>query len=104
MVELGMLKKLARKYPKLDLVLVSTDTPEEEKLVSATLEKASPEKAEAWLFADSYADRLRFEVDKHWYGELPRTYFFNANDEVTAISGKLDEAELERWIEQQGFH
>lgn len=104
MVELGMLNKLARKYPKLDLVLVSTDTAEEEKLVSATLEKVSPKKAEAWLFADSYADRLRFEVDRHWYGELPRTYFFSANDEVTAISGKLDEAELERWLEQQGFH
>lgn len=104
MVELGMLKKLANKYPKLDLVLVSTDTPEEEETVAATLAKIAPGRAEAWLFADSYADRLRFEVDRQWYGELPRTYIFNAKNEVTAISGKIDEAELERWIEQQGFH
>ncbi|MDD5300274.1 MAG: TlpA disulfide reductase family protein [Gallionella sp.] len=100
-VELAMLKKLARKYPKLDLVLVSTDTPEEEKMVSATLAKLSLNKAETWLFADGYADRLRFEIDKKWYGELPRTYFFNTNGEVKAISGKLEQGEVEQWIKEQ---
>lgn len=100
-VELAMLKKLAKKYPKLDLVLVSTDTPEEEKMVSATLDKYSLGKAEAWLFAEDFAERLRFEIDKTWYGELPRTYFFNANGEVKAISGKLEQIEVERWIKQQ---
>lgn len=100
-IELVMLKKLVRKYPGLDLVLVSTDTPEEEKMVSATLAKLSLDKAETWLFADSYADRLRFEVDKKWYGELPRTYFFNANGEVKAISGKLEQNKTEQWINEQ---
>ncbi len=104
-VELAMLKKLVRKYPKLDLVLVSTDTPEEEKMVSATLAKLSLNKAETWLFADGYADRLRFEIDKKWYGELPRTYFFNTNGEVKAISGKFEQGEVEQWIkEQYGLH
>lgn len=100
-VELAMLKKLARKYPKLDLVLVSTDTPEDEKMVSATLAKISLGKTETWLFADDYADRLRFEIDKKWQGELPRTYFFGANSEVKAISGKLEQKEVERWIKEQ---
>lgn len=101
MVELAMLKKLSRKYTKLDLVLVSTDTPEEEKSVSATLRKTAPGKAEAWLFADSFADRLRFEVDKRWQGELPRTYFFGSNGEVTAVSGKLEQKEVEQWVKEQ---
>jgi len=100
-VELAMLKNLVRKYPKLDLVLVSTDTPEEEKPVSATLKKFSLGKAEAWVFADSYTERLRFEVDKMWQGELPRTYFFSANSEVKAISGKLEQKEVEQWIKEQ---
>ncbi|MDO8812080.1 MAG: TlpA disulfide reductase family protein [Gallionella sp.] len=100
-VELAMLKKLARKYPKLDLVLVSTDTPEDEKMVSATLAKISLGKTETWLFADGYADRLRFEIDKRWQGELPRTYFFSANSEVKAISGKLEQKEVERWVKEQ---
>lgn len=100
-VELAMLKKLAKKYPKLDLVLVSTDTPEEEKPVSATLKKFSLGRAEAWVFADSYTERLRFEVDKKWQGELPRTYFFSANSEVKAISGKLEQKEVEQWVKEQ---
>lgn len=101
MVELTMLKKMARKYPKLDLVLVSTDTPEEEKSVSAILTKKAPRRAEAWLFADSFADRLRFEIDKTWRGELPRTYFFSSNGEVTAVSGKVEQEEVEQWVKEQ---
>lgn len=102
MVELGMFKNLAKKYPKLDLVLVSTDTPEEEKSVSATLAKFSlSNKAEAWVFADSYVERLRFEVDKKWQGELPRTYFFGSKGEVTAISGKVEQKVVEQWIKEQ---
>jgi thiol-disulfide isomerase/thioredoxin len=101
MVELAMLKKLKKNYPRLDLVLISTDTPEEEKSVSATLAKFSLGKAEAWVFADSYTERLRFEVDKKWQGELPRTYFFSPNKEVTAISGKLEYKEVEQWVKEQ---
>jgi len=100
-VELGMFKKLVKKYPKLDLVLVSTDSPEEEKSVAATLAKLSLGKVEAWVFADSYTERLRFEVDKKWFGELPRTYFISANNEVKAVSGKLGQDEVELWIKEQ---
>jgi len=101
MDEMAMLKKLSKKYFRLDLVLVSTDMPEEKKSVAATLEKFSPRNAETWLFADSYTDPLYFEIDKKWYGELPRTYFFNAKNEVTAISGKLEHEEVERWVRAQ---
>ena len=101
MVELDILKKLIKKYPGIDLVLVSTDTPEEEKSVSATLAKFSLGKADAWVFADSFTERLRFEVDKKWQGELPRTYFYSTKNEVTAISGKLEYKEVEQWVKQQ---
>ena len=101
MAELDMLNKLARKCPMIDLVLISTDTPEEEKSVSATLAKFSLGKAEAWVFADSYTERLRFEVDRKWQGELPRTYFYGAKSEIKAISGKLEQEEMEQWIKEQ---
>jgi len=100
-VEMGILKKLARKYPKLDLVLVSTDTPEEGKQVSAALTKIALRKADTWLFADSFTERLRFEVDRKWQGELPRTYLFSAKGEVAAISGKVEQKEVEQWIKEQ---
>lgn len=99
--ELAMLKKLVAKYPKLDLVLISTDTPQEEKVITATLAKYSLHKAEAWVFADSYAERLRFEIDKEWYGELPRTYLFAADRSSKGVSGNLEQYELESWVRQQ---
>jgi len=101
MVELDMFKKLAGKYPKLDLVLVSTDTPDEEKALSAALVKMASRKTETWVFADSFSERLRFEVDKKWQGELPRTYFFDAKGKVNAISGKVEQKEVEQWIKEQ---
>lgn len=101
MDEMATLKKLAKKYSRLDLVLVSTDTPEEKKSVTAALARFSPRKAETWLFAESYTDPLYFEIDKKWHGELPRTYFFNAKNEVTAISGKLEYEEVEQWVREQ---
>lgn len=99
--ELGMLKKLSKKYPRLDLILVSTDTPGEVKDISATLSEFSLNKAEAWVFADSNVERLRFEIDRKWYGELPRTYFINAKSEVKAISGKIEQKDVEQWINEQ---
>lgn len=101
MVEMAMLKKLVKKYPKLDLVLVSTDAPEEEKDISATLAKFSLGKAEAWVFADGYTERLRFEVDRKWQGELPRTYFFSPGKEAAGVSGKLEYREVEQWVKEQ---
>lgn len=104
MDEMAMLKKLARKHPRLDLVLIATDAPEEKESVAAALAKFAPRKAETWLFADSYKEPLFFEIDKQWHGELPRTYFFTAKGQVTAFSGKLERAAVDQWIKQQYGH
>lgn len=102
MVELEILGKLARKHPGLDLVMVSTDTPEDKELVSATLRKFSLDRTEAWVFADDYTERLRYGVDRKWQGELPRTYFFGAgSNEAIAVSGKVEQEDVEQWIEKQ---
>jgi thiol-disulfide isomerase/thioredoxin len=90
--------KLSKKYPDLDLVLISTDTPEQTKEIARRLQKYPLKKAESWVFADSFVERLRYEVDVQWYGELPRTYFYDAHGHVSALSGKLDYAKIEQWI------
>jgi hypothetical protein len=53
---------------------------------------------QAWVFADDFVERLRFEIDPKWHGELPRTYLYVATG-FHAFSGKLDPRELERWID-----
>lgn len=96
--ELSLLSGVAKKYPNLDLVLVATDTLEEAEAINATLRKSGLGGAQAWVFADPFADRLRFEVDRKWHGELPRTYLYDSTHAVTAISGKLDRQRLEQWM------
>lgn len=95
--ELAALGELARKYPRLDLVLVSTDMDASDAVV-AVLKQAGLQRADAWVFADEFTDRLRFEADKKWRGELPRTYLYDPAHRVDAYSGKLDPALLEQWI------
>lgn len=102
--ELAMFGKLLKKYRNFDLVLVSTDAPADTAEIAATLRKHALGRAESWVFADSHVERLRFEIDPEWYGELPRTYFFAAQKVVKAASGKLEQAEVERWIERQNLH
>jgi len=104
--DLEMFERLLKKYPGFNLVLISTDTPEVKPVIARTLNRyhlgSTGNKGlgsvESWVFADSYTERLHFEVDSQWYGELPRTYFFDAKGKVTGISGVLNEQQTESWI------
>lgn len=106
--DLEIFGRLANKYPGFDLVLISTDTPGQEPAIARTLGQyhlgkstAKPKrlgKVESWVFADSYAERLRFEIDAQWYGELPRTYFYDASGTARGISGALNAQETELWV------
>lgn len=98
--ELDMLAKLGKQYPGLEVVLVATDPIEEREAVSAVLRQYSWAQAEKWVFADDFVERLHFEVDRQWRGELPRTYLYGPGNAVTAISGKPDVKKLERWIKE----
>lgn len=90
--------RLLQQHSQLPLVLVSTDTPEESAAIMTTLEKYGLEKLQTWVFADSFVERLHFEIDRRWRGELPRTYLYDATHQARAITGKLDEADTERWV------
>ena len=81
-----------------NLVLVSTDTPAERDAIRATLARHGLENAEVWVFADEFAERLRYAVDRGWYGELPRNYFYDADGSRRAVTGRPDAALLKRWL------
>jgi thiol-disulfide isomerase/thioredoxin len=95
--ELAQLGKLQQQHPELNVVLVSTDTPDDAEALTAILARHGLARAETWVYADAFVERLRFEIDPRWGGELPRTYFFDRVHAVTARSGALAPAELERW-------
>jgi thiol-disulfide isomerase/thioredoxin len=97
--DLQLLGRFVRKHPALDVVLIATDTPAETAALSATLKQYGLQRAEAWVFADEFSERLRFEIDRNWYGELPRTWFIAAGGESQGVSGKLDVFHVEQWVQ-----
>jgi len=94
--------RLLKKHQGLDLVLISTDATEQVGEIAKVLQKYPLKQAESWVFADSFAERLRYEIDRQWYGELPRTYFYNAQGHAIALSGRLTQAQIESWIRSTG--
>lgn len=107
--DLEIFSRLLRQYPKFQLVLISTDELEQQDEIARILQRyelpiaatAGSGQAESWVFADSYTERLRYEIDPQWYGELPRTYFYDARGKARGMSGVLDEQEVTDWLRRE---
>ena len=95
---LRQLAVLARTHPTIDVVVVSTDTPGESKAIAAMLATTGLAKRDTWVFGDEAAERLRYEIDRRWAGEMPRTYLFDRDHKVTAFSGPLADGVLKQWL------
>lgn len=100
--ELTMLGRLA-KTRKLPLVLVATDSPELAPAMQKTLDRLGLAHADSWVFDDAIPERLRHAIDPAWYGELPRTYLYDAQHRREAAVGELSEKRLRDWLEKQGL-
>lgn len=96
--ELKTLGELKRRHPKLDVVLVSADTPDDSAQAAQLARSYGLGKVEQWVFADAMPERLRFEIDRRWYGELPRTHLYDRGHRIEAVSGIVPEARLQQWI------
>ncbi len=67
--ELGQLQ---RERPNAGIVFVAADpVPIEKPQIAAAVAKARIGAAENWMFAHAFGDRLRYEVNPAWAGELP---------------------------------
>ncbi len=96
--ELEMLGELIAQDHELNIVLVSTDIEVESNDVKAILSKYKLNKLESWIFRGESEQALRYEIDPHWYGELPRSYFFKFSEKQQVISGLLSEKKLMEWM------
>lgn len=88
--------------PGVDVVLVAADpVVGERKAIAGVLAKAGCAAAESWMFADPFTERLAYEVDPSWAGELPYTLLIAANGSGTAILGEVEFSELRAWVAEQ---
>jgi len=99
--DLEMLGRLQAQYRNLDVVLVATDPLQRAAEIAPVFERYALQRAVSWIFADDFIERLRYEIDPEWYGELPRTYFFAADGKIIAQSGKFQFEPTALWVRQQ---
>jgi thiol-disulfide isomerase/thioredoxin len=101
-LELPLLGKFMKDHPGLDVVTISADlVPNLPQAARAMLDKAGLGAAENWLFSDGFVERLRFEIDPAWQGEIPRTMLVAPDGTVTTIEGSAEIPDLEKWLTQQ---
>jgi len=96
--DMDVLTTAHQKHPELKIVMLSTDEPVAKVEVEEILSKHQLNDLDNWLFGTEDAQKLRYEIDPSWYGELPRTYFFTSSHERVGKSGALKLDELEEQI------
>jgi thiol-disulfide isomerase/thioredoxin len=102
LVELPHWGALLAGRPDLRLVLIAADpVPQDPERVAATLAKAGLEKAESWSFTDRFYERLRYEIDPAWAGELPRTVMIDRDGKATVLPGVADLTQVRQWLDAQ---
>ena len=102
LAELPEWGKLVKQRRDFEFVLIVADpVPEEPRQMMATLTKAGLGSVENWMFADRFADRLRFEIDPNWAGELPLTLLMARDGQTTSALGTVDFATVRSWLDAQ---
>lgn len=98
--ELTLFGKLAKSRPRLPLVLVATDGMEHAASAQQIQKRHGLTRIDSWMFDDPIPERLRQTIDPGWYGDIPRTYLYNARHERETIIGVIREDALKRWLKQ----
>jgi hypothetical protein len=98
--EMAMLGGMLEQHPEMRLVLVGTDQSVDRAALHATLDRHQVRAAQNWVFSQDIPERLRYEIDPRWYGELPRSYFFDAGHARIGKSGQLTEEVMSAWLKQ----
>ncbi len=98
MKEMHHLQTLKERFDRDALVLVSTDGLGHRAEVEKILTKFELTGFENWIFADAFPERLRYQIDPNWYGELPRSYRYDAEHQRVGTSGALTPNTLKQWL------
>ena len=96
--DLKKLGKALSKNKNVKLITVCVDGKESAKKAEGILNLAHLPEHERYQYAEVDEDKLRYSIDPTWYGELPRTYFYDTAHQVTPLSGKISNSFLDAWL------
>lgn len=101
---LRQLAALSKAHPRFDLLVINTDNPGERQTIGTMLAAVGLGDRDTWVFGNEAPERLRYEIDRRWGGEMPRTYLYDIDHKTsTAISGTIGEAALASWLDRNGI-
>jgi thiol-disulfide isomerase/thioredoxin len=98
--DMALLSKMHKSNPKINMVMLATDDASATDDIQKILAKNELTGLENWIFADENPQKLRYEIDPKWFGELPRTYFLNKQHEREGISGVLSEQDYANFFKK----
>ena len=105
LTELPEWGKFLAGHPDAPLVLVNWESrPQPADRIRDTLAKAGLADAENWTLADDFEQKIRFEIDRDWMGELPRTQLIAQDGSMSIISGTMDFTKLSAWLGEAKTH
>jgi thiol-disulfide isomerase/thioredoxin len=101
-VELPELGDFMKRNPSVDVVTIDADlVPNSDTAVLSMLEGAGLSAAENWMFDDGFPERLRYEIDAAWQGDIPRTILISRKGEMATIEGSVEPSMLQKWSDAQ---
>lgn len=97
--EFSVLKDISQQLPEISIVMVSVDGSSTMAEAQQTLSQYGLDHLEQWLFSENHDPALRYQVDPLWYGELPRNYFFDQQQQRLAHSGSFTLEQAKAWLD-----
>jgi thiol-disulfide isomerase/thioredoxin len=98
--EMAAWGRLLAEKPDLPLVTVSADlVPDAPDAAQDFLVKSGLSKAENWIFDESFVERLRYEIDPKWQGEIPFTLLIGRDGATRKIEGTANMSEVSAWLD-----
>ena len=91
LAEMELIQQIHQQNPKLNIIMLSVDGPEFHQEMAQIIKYEKLFEIEHWGFSEDNSPALRYAIDNRWYGELPRTYFFDRQHNKTGISGVLSQ-------------
>jgi hypothetical protein len=90
-----------KQHPGVDIVTIDADlVPNSDAAALSMLRSTGLASADNWMFNDGFAERLRYEIDPAWQGEIPRTILISGDGTIATIEGSTDPASLQKWAKQ----
>lgn len=102
LAELPDWAKIAAERKALDIVFVNADPDNDRPRAQNRIDKAGLSNLVQYGFADDFVERLYFEADKNWRGELPFTALIGADGALLTVIGTIDDPLIADWLARAG--